>query len=77
MKFTDFGDEGTYTGDLSNGKRHGVGKMVYDSGNTYEGGFKDNLMHGKGLYTWIGELHFVTDYDINAVAKLGTLNHFI
>ena len=55
-RFTDFGDKGTYTGDLKSGKRHGKGKMVYDSGNTYEGDFKDDKFDGKGVYTWNGEL---------------------
>lgn len=54
-RFTDFGDKGTYTGDLIGGKRHGKGKMVYSSGNTYEGGFKDDKFDGKGVYTWSGE----------------------
>ena len=54
-RFTDFGDKGTYAGDLKSGKRHGTGKMVYDSGNTYEGGFKNDKFDGKGVYTWTGE----------------------
>lgn len=56
-RFTDFGDKGTYTGDLVGGKRHGQGKMVYDSGNTYEGGFVDDKFDGKGVYTWVGKLY--------------------
>lgn len=55
-RFTDFGDTGTYTGDLVEGKRHGKGKMVYDSGNTYEGEFKDGNFDGKGVYSWNGKL---------------------
>ena len=55
-RFTDFGDEGTYTGDLRGDKRHGAGKMVYDSGNIYEGGFVNDLFEGKGVYTWNGRL---------------------
>ena len=56
--FTDFGDSGTYTGDLSsNLQRHGRGKMVYASGNTFEGEFVNNKMEGdKGIYKWAGEL---------------------
>lgn len=60
-RFTDYGDPGSYTGDLdANGKRHGKGKMVYDSGNTYEGGFVNNKFEGDaGIYTWNGEFPLV------------------
>ena len=50
----DYGDWGTYEGELdASGMRQGPGKMTYDSGNTYEGGFLDDKFHGdKGIYTW-------------------------
>ena len=48
--FTDFGDSGTYTGDLSsNLQRHGRGKMVYASGNTFEGEFVNSRKEGLGV----------------------------
>ena len=51
--FKDYGDWGSYEGDLKDGDRHGNGKMVYDSGNYYEGGFLNNKFHGKsGTYQW-------------------------
>ena len=52
--FKDYGDWGSYEGDVDeNGKRQGHGKMKYNSGNHYSGGFKDNKFHGdKGVYHW-------------------------
>jgi len=52
--FKDYGDWGSYEGDVDeNGKRQGHGKMKYNSGNRYSGGFKDNKFHGdKGVYHW-------------------------
>ena len=56
LRFTDFGDTGTYTGDINvEGKRHGGGRMVYDSGNSYEGEFREDKFEGRGVYTWSGE----------------------
>lgn len=31
-----------------NGKRHGFGKLHYQSGEFYEGNWKDNMMEGFG-----------------------------
>ena len=54
IQFKDYGDWGTYDGELNeSGDRHGQGKMTYDSGNYYEGGFVNNKFHGeKGIYHW-------------------------
>lgn len=52
-RFEDYGDIGTYDGELANGLRQGEGKMLYDSGNSYEGDFKNNKFDGsRGLYRW-------------------------
>ncbi len=44
-------DDGTYTGEVLDGKPHGHGKIVYDSfGSTtyYEGGWQNGKYHGRG-----------------------------
>ena len=59
-QFTDFGDVGCYTGSLDKeGKRFGIGKMVYDSGSIYEGYFANDKFEGPhekvykhGTYRW-------------------------
>ena len=52
--FKDYGDWGTYDGYVDeHGKRVGEGKMTYESGNYYEGGFFNNKFHGdRGIYHW-------------------------
>ena len=54
MQFKDYGEWGTYDGDFNDdGERHGQGKMTYDSGNYYEGGFVNDQFEGdKGIYHW-------------------------
>ena len=32
---------------------HGKGELMYESGNTYKGEYKDDLKHGTGIYTWV------------------------
>jgi len=59
-RFTDFNDSGNYAGPLDkDGKRHGVGKMVYDSGAIYHGFFANDKFEGphksvykQGTYRW-------------------------
>lgn len=41
-----------YTGQWSNGKRHGYGTLTYASGDRYEGNWKDNKFHGYGIYSY-------------------------
>lgn len=36
-----------YDGDFMNGLRHGYGTFYYANGAKYEGGWKDNMKHGK------------------------------
>ena len=51
--FRDNGDWGYYVGDQDkNGHRSGKGKIIYQSGSIYEGGFVNNKYEGNGVYTW-------------------------
>ena len=34
------------------GKREGKGKITYDDGGYYDGGFKGDKFHGEGVYKW-------------------------
>ena len=55
--YKDYGEWGSYDGDVdSSGNRQGKGKMKYDSGNYYIGGFKDDKFHGdEGIYHWFDD----------------------
>ena len=44
--------ESRYTGPYIAGKRHGIGKLIYNSGNVYEGEFANDKRSGKGVFTW-------------------------
>ena len=63
--FKDYGDWGTYEGDVdANGNRQGLGKMTYDSGNYYEGGFLDDKFHGdQGTYHWSDGDEFIGEWN--------------
>lgn len=41
----------TYTGYVRNNKMNGQGKLVYDNGDVYEGGFVNGVFSGKGTFT--------------------------
>lgn len=50
-------NEGVYQGLVSNGKPHGNGLLVYHRNNkygrkTFEGEWRDGMMHGKGVLTY-------------------------
>ena len=51
--FRDNGDWGVYVGEQdANGHRSGKGKILYQIGSMYEGGFVNNKYDGNGVYTW-------------------------
>ncbi len=52
--FKDYGDWGTYEGELDvAGNRQGKGKIMYESGAYYEGGFLNDKFHCEnGIYHW-------------------------
>lgn len=57
-KKTILSDGSTYSGDLSDGKQHGKGKLILASGNIYEGDFVNGKRTGKGNFTWTnGEVY--------------------
>lgn len=42
----------TYEGDYHKGLRQGQGKIIFSTGDTYEGGFANDKFEGKGRYTF-------------------------
>ena len=46
-----------------NDQFHGVGKKTFENGDTYEGDFRQNKMHGKGTYqSKLGGWKYVGDF---------------
>jgi hypothetical protein len=45
----DFSVKYIYEGEFFNGLKHGVGRMLFDNGDYYYGGFKDNQKSGIGF----------------------------
>lgn len=55
----------------------GDGKAVYQGGNTYEGQFRQGLMHGKGKYTWVKEnVTYEGDFKDNEITGEGKYTWF-
>jgi len=53
---------GTYVGDIVDGKRHGKGKYTFDNGAVYEGDWENGLRDGTGVlttstYTYSGDFY--------------------
>lgn len=40
----------TYEGEMSDGKYHGQGQLLYRDGRRYNGGWHEGVMHGKGIF---------------------------
>ena len=47
----------TYSGDWSEDKRHGFGKLNFPDGRCYEGGWFDGKMQGTGALTYAPAAH--------------------
>ncbi|KAL7543223.1 hypothetical protein ACHAXR_012528, partial [Thalassiosira sp. AJA248-18] len=62
--FKDYGDWGSYEGEVdASGNRQGTGRMNYDSGNYYQGGFVDDKFHGEqGTYHWFDEDEYIGEW---------------
>ena len=44
--------DGTYTGELVDGAPHGLGRILWDDGNTYEGQWQNGCGNGQGTLVW-------------------------
>jgi hypothetical protein len=46
------GGEVVYVGDTQEGRAHGTGYGVWNTGSSYEGEWEDNRRHGRGRFRW-------------------------
>jgi len=40
----------TYEGEFKDGKRHGLGRQLFESGDMYDGGWREGRLHDRGVY---------------------------
>lgn len=43
-------DIAVYEGEFRDGKRHGLGRQLFESGDMYDGGWKEGRLHDRGVY---------------------------
>lgn len=72
VQATEVETNGKYTGSRVNGKKYGTGTYVWANGNTYEGEFSDDLMHGKGKLNIIGKGTYEGDFVAGKKSGQGT-----
>ena len=53
----DYRNNSKYDGEFRKDKKCGKGKIIFDSGDTYEGDFNDNKFNGYGHYIWFKNGH--------------------
>ncbi len=41
-----------YEGQFLNNKKQGLGRLIFENGETYEGNFKNDRLDGNGIYTY-------------------------
>lgn len=62
LREINYSDGSKYTGNIVNGRIHGLGIYIWPSGAKYIGEFKDNMKHGRGIYVWPNGDKYVGDY---------------
>lgn len=66
-----------YEGEKVKGLFEGNGEVLYQGGNTYEGEFRQGLMHGRGKYTWVNEnVTYEGDFRDNEITGKGKYTWF-
>lgn len=53
-----------YDGDFVNGLRHGFGTFLYANGAKYEGGWKNNMKHGKVKKNQVKKYYVYPKYEL-------------
>ena len=66
------GNQMHYIGQVKNGKAHGFGVALLDTGSRYEGEWKNNERHGEGTFYWPDGEFYVGDYKNDKRSGLGT-----
>lgn len=63
---------GDYSGSLYEGKKHGIGKMIYQNGNIYEGEWANDRRNGKGKQIYIDGSTYEGEWSNDSIQGKGT-----
>jgi len=66
------GNQMHYIGQVKDGKAHGFGVALLDTGSRYEGEWKNNQRHGEGTFYWPDGEYYVGNYKNDKRSGLGT-----
>lgn len=66
------GSQMHYIGQVKDGKAHGFGVALLDTGSRYEGEWKNNERHGEGTFYWPDGEFYVGNYKNDKRSGLGT-----
>lgn len=66
------GNQLHYIGQVKNGKAHGYGIALLDSGSRYEGNWKENQRHGEGTFYWPDGEYYSGEYQNDFRNGFGT-----
>lgn len=66
------GNQMHYIGQVKDGKAHGFGVALLDSGSRYEGQWKNNERHGEGTFYWPDGEYYVGNYTHDKRSGYGT-----
>jgi hypothetical protein len=65
-------NQGTYNGDIKDGKPHGQGTLNYVDGEKYVGQWKNGLRDGKGTLIYVDGSKYVGEFKNNKIHGLGS-----
>ena len=66
------GNQLHYIGQVKNGKAHGFGVALLETGSRYEGEWKNNQRHGEGTFYWPDGEYYVGTYQNDKRSGYGT-----
>lgn len=66
-------DNGSYTGEMADGKFNGQGTYCWTDGGRYEGQWKNGNMHGRGIFYYANGSKYKGDWVNDKKQRLGNL----
>ena len=60
-----YADGSKYSGDIVNGKRHGLGIYFWPTGHKYMGEWRHSKIHGRGIFIWPNGNKYIGEFKNN------------